>query len=117
MLPLGTVFEVSFALVAVVMASRVVLAPRARADLFATDSYLADRNPLAAERLIERLLHAMPALARMPAMGRSCADLGLPVVRRFVVEQHHLFYTLAASGILVVRVIHGRRDVRAEVRQ
>ena len=99
------------------MAAHVVLAPKARADLFAIDSYLAERNPLAAERLIERLLHAMQTLANMPAMGRSCADLGLPSVRRFVVEQHHSFYTQAASGIRVVRVIHGRRDVQAEVRQ
>ena len=99
------------------MAERVVLAPKARADLFAIDSYLAERNPLAAERLIERLLHAMQTLARMPAMGRSCADLGLPSVRRFVVEQHHIYYAPAASGIRVVRVIHGRRDVQAEVRQ
>ena len=99
------------------MTARVVLAPKARADLFAIDSYLAERNPLAAERLIERLLHAMQTLARMPAMGRSCADLGLPSVRRFVVEQHHIFYAPAASGIRVVRVIHGRRDVQAEVRQ
>ena len=99
------------------MAERVVLAPKARADLFAIDSYLAERNPLAAERLIERLLHAMQTLARMPAMGRSCAELGLPSVRRFVVEQHHIFYTPSASGIQVVRVIHGRRDVSTEVRQ
>ena len=99
------------------MAARVVLAPRARADLFAIDSYLAERNPLAAERLIERLLHAMQTLASMPGMGRSCADLGLPSVRRFVVEQHHIFYTPSATGIQVVRVIHGRRDVPSEVRQ
>jgi plasmid stabilization system protein ParE len=99
------------------MAARVVLAPRARADLFAMDSYLAERNPLAAERLSERLLHAMQTLARMPGMGRSCADLGLSSVRRFVVEQHHIFYMPTASGIQVVRVIHGRRDVPSEVRQ
>lgn len=99
------------------MAARVVLAPRARADLFSIDSYLAERNPLAAERLSERLLHAMQTLALMPGMGRSCADFGLPSVRRFVVEQHHIFYTPSASGIQVVRVIHGRRDVPTEVRQ
>ncbi|MFO0577077.1 MAG: type II toxin-antitoxin system RelE/ParE family toxin [Polyangia bacterium] len=70
---------------------RLVLAPKARADLFDIDAYLAERNPLAAERLIERLIQAMQALTRMPLMGRTCEDLGLPAVRRFVVEKHHIF--------------------------
>lgn len=35
--------------------ARLVLAPKARADLFNIDAYLAERNPLAAERLLERL--------------------------------------------------------------
>ena len=90
---------------------RLVLAPRARADLFDIDAYIAERNPLAAERLIERLIQAMKTLARMPMMGRTCEDLGLPAVRRFVVEKHHIFYVLDGKGINVVRVIHGRRDV------
>jgi toxin ParE1/3/4 len=96
---------------------RLVLAPRARADLFDIDAYIAERNPLAAERLIERLIQAMKSLAAMPKMGRTCEDLGLPSVRRFVVEKHHIFYVLDSNGIRVVRVIHGRRDVATEVRQ
>lgn len=96
---------------------RLVLAPKARADLFDIDTYIAQRNPLAAERLIERLIQAMTSLAAMPKMGRTCEDLGLPSVRRFVVEKHHIFYVLDGNGIRVVRVIHGRRDVATEVRQ
>lgn len=96
---------------------RLVLAPKARADLFEIDAYLAERNPLAAERLIERLIQTMKTLSRMPEMGRKCDDLGLPSVRRFVVEQHHIFYIIDGKGIKVVRVIHGRRDVPAVLRQ
>lgn len=96
---------------------RLVLAPKARADLFDIDAYIAERNPLAAERLIERLIQAMKTLARMPMMGRTCEDLGLPTVRRFVVEKHHIFYVLDGKVLMVVRVIHGRRDVETEIRQ
>ncbi len=96
---------------------RLVLAPKARADLFDIDAYIAERNPLAAERLIERLIQAMQTLVRMPMMGRTCEDLGLPAVRRFVVEKHHIFYVLDGKDLKVVRVIHGRRDVATEVRQ
>ena len=96
---------------------RLVLAPKARADLLDIDAYLAERNPLAAERLSERLIQAMKTLTRMPLMGRTCDDLGLPAVRRFVVEKHHIFYVLDGKDLKVVRVIHGRRDVTTEVRQ
>lgn len=96
---------------------RLVLAPKARADLFDIDAYIAERNPLAAERLIERLIQAMETLARMPSMGRTCDDLGLPSVRRFVVEKHHIFYLIDGRGIKVVRVLHGRRDVPTVMRQ
>jgi len=95
---------------------RLVLAPRARADLFDLSAYLADRNPLAAERLTERLILAMQALTRTPLLGRKCDDLGLPTVRRFVVEQHHLFYVLDGSVVQMIRILHGRRDVASEIR-
>ena len=96
---------------------RLVLAPKARADLFAIDAYIAERNPLAAERLIERLIQAMKTLARTPLIGRTCDDLGLPSVRRLVVEKHHIFYILDGGVLKIFRVIHGRRDVPTEVRQ
>lgn len=96
---------------------RLVLAPRARADLFDIDAYIAERNPLAAQRLIERLIQAMKTLARTPLIGRTCEDLGLPSVRRLVVEKHHIFYVLDGNALKIVRVIHGRRDVPTEVRQ
>jgi toxin ParE1/3/4 len=96
---------------------RLVLAPKARADLFDIDAYISERNPLAAERLIERLVQAMRMLVRMPMVGRPCDDLGLTTMRRFVVEKQHIFYVLDGNDLRVVRVIHGRRDVTTEVRQ
>jgi plasmid stabilization system protein ParE len=50
---------------------RLVLAPKARADLFPIDAYIVERNPLAAQRLIERLIQAMNTLARTPLIGRT----------------------------------------------
>ena len=96
---------------------RLVLAAKARVDLFDVDAYLAERNPLAAQRLIERLIQAMKSLARTPLIGRTCEDLGLPSMRRLVVEKHHIFYVLDGNVLKIVRVIHGRRDVPTEVRQ
>ena len=53
---------------------RLVLAPKARADLFDIDTYIAERNPLAAERLIERLIQAMKILSQMPDGGVIFSD-------------------------------------------
>jgi len=38
---------------------RLVLAPKARAGLFELDAYITERNPLAAERLVDRLIQSM----------------------------------------------------------
>ncbi len=60
---------------------RLVLAPKARADLFDIDAYIAERNPLAAERLIERLIQAMKTLVRMPLDGGVSVEATKPARR------------------------------------
>jgi plasmid stabilization system protein ParE len=59
---------------------RLVLAPKARADLFDIDAYIAERNPLAAQRLIERLIPAIEDAGADAADWPNVRRLG-PAVR------------------------------------
>lgn len=52
---------------------RLVHAPKARANIFAGDAYIAERNPLAAKRLIL----VARQLTSMPKPDRDCAELRL----------------------------------------
>lgn len=92
--------------------ARLTITAHARTDLREIHSYIAKDNPEAARRLIERLRAKARALAETPGMGRSRGDLR-PELFSFPVGRHVLFYRPQPGGIVLVRVLHGARDLPA----
>ena len=93
---------------------RLVLAPEARHDLRQIHDRIAKENPNAARRVMMRLRDLARMLAGAPAMGRIRPELGAHV-HSFVADRYVIFYRPLgqASGIEVLRVLHGARDVDA----
>jgi toxin ParE1/3/4 len=89
---------------------KAVFAPTAEADLEEIYDYIAADNPLAAVRFVARLEDLATQLARTPGMGRARPAL-LPNLRSFPLGNYLLFYRLTESGVEIVRVLHGARDV------
>jgi toxin ParE1/3/4 len=92
--------------------ARFTVTESARTDLREIRAYIAMDNPAAARRVIERLRAQARKLAQTPGMGRSRKDLR-PDLFSFPVGRHILFYRPQAGGIVLVRVIHGARDLPA----
>lgn len=92
--------------------ARLTITAHARADLREIHSYIAKDNPEAARRVVERLRAKARRLAQTPGMGRSREDLR-PDLFSFPVGQHVLFYRPQPGGIVLVRVVHGARDLPA----
>jgi toxin ParE1/3/4 len=92
--------------------ARLTVTESARADLREIRAYIAKDNPAAARRVVERLRAQARNLAAIPGMGRSREDLR-PDLLSFPVGKHVLFYRPQPGGILLVRVIHGARDLPA----
>ena len=92
---------------------RVVLSDKAEFDLIRIYRYLAERNPKAAETLIERIDANFANLERFPFIGRDRSGLA-PGLRCLVVGIHLIFYTVGDDRITVVRVIDRRMDVEEE---
>jgi toxin ParE1/3/4 len=90
---------------------RPFFSPSSRDDLRDVLEYIAQDNPGAALRHVERLEQACWMLAENPQMGTSCEDL-LPSLRAWSVGRYIIFFRPANDGIDVVRVIHGARDYR-----
>ncbi len=90
--------------------ARLTISAHARADLREIHSYIAKDNPEAARRLIVRLRTKTRTLLQMPGMGRSREDLR-PGLFSFPVGRYVLFYCPQPGGIVLVRVLHGSRDV------
>ena len=92
--------------------ARLTISAHARADLREIHSYIAKDNPEAARRLIMQLRTKARMLSQMPGIGRSREDLR-PGLFSLPVGRYMLFYCLRPGGIVLVRILHGSRDVPA----
>jgi toxin ParE1/3/4 len=75
-------------------------------------AYIAAGNVKAAEELLDRLSALFEMLVQNPLAGRRRPDLGADL-RSFAVENFVVFYRPRSYGIEVVRVVHGRQDIKA----
>jgi toxin ParE1/3/4 len=95
------------------MAHRVV--QRAEADLDDIWLYVTKESSSIeiANRLIDTITDRFLALARFPSMGRSRQeDLG-PGCRSPAVGEYVIVYCIENEDVLVLRVVHGRRQIEA----
>jgi toxin ParE1/3/4 len=88
------------------------LTDQARTDLAEISDYLEDHaDEEAATRLIEAVHRACSLIADSPAIGRSLPDFG-PGIRVYVLGSYQIFYRDLPSAVLVLRVLHERRNIR-----
>jgi toxin ParE1/3/4 len=89
------------------------LTHKAQSDLETIADHVAEQNPPAAVRLTRFFIQKLELLATQPFSGQACEDL-LPEVRRLVMGAYIAFYRAEDSEVLILRVLHGRRDITAE---
>ena len=93
------------------MAHRV--AQRAAADLDDIWYYVATESSSirVANRLIDSITRRFFQLARHPYMGRARDDDFGPGSRSFSVGEYVIVYCIDHQDALILRVVHGRRDI------
>jgi toxin ParE1/3/4 len=99
------------------MAHRV--APEAKADLAAMWHYVARESGSAevADRLIDSVTARFLLLGRNPYIGRRRDDDLRPGLRSFAVGGYVILYRVADRDVLILRVVSGRRDLPALLRE
>ena len=88
------------------------LTKRARVDLGEIWEYIAiESNEAVADRIIDLITDRLLLLSRWPRLGRTRNDLrhGL---RSYVFGNYIIFYRISRGGVVILRVLHGRRDIR-----
>ena len=96
---------------------KIVFRPRAWEDVQESAEYLAENaSTRIAEQFLDAVVELSERLAAIPRMGASChfANPLLQGVRRFSVtgfDKWLVFYRATDSGIEVIRVLHGARDI------
>jgi toxin ParE1/3/4 len=86
--------------------------PRASADLSEIWEFIAQENIERADGFIDRIDEKFRVLAAQPLIGRGRKELG-PGIRSIAMAPYVIFYEALPDGVLIVRVLHGARDVEA----
>ena len=96
--------------------SRIIRSPQSDLDVFEIALLVANENPTAAERLIDRFDEKLMMLADNPHSGRPRDELA-PSLRSYAVGNYLIFYRPIENGIELIRVLHGARDLRRLLRR
>jgi len=86
------------------------ISPEAEQDLIDIWLYIAEDQPVNADRFLEHLEDHARKLAEFTGMGIERSELA-PNLKSFPVDRYVLFYRPTENGIELVRVLHSSRDV------
>jgi len=96
---------------------KIVVRSAAQDDIDDSAEFIAANNPSAAEAFLDAVETACHKLLEFPRLGRCRDDLTVPDVqelRSWPVSGFAnwlIFYLPTSTGIVVVRVLHGARDL------
>jgi len=88
------------------------LTPDANDDLIEIWRQISDHNVDAADRMIDRIFRDLDMLCRFPGFGHTREDVKVRAYRFWTVDPFVLVYRYSSTELLLMRVIHGRRDIR-----
>jgi plasmid stabilization system protein ParE len=92
--------------------SEFVLTPAAEGDLLKIIEYLQGDSPNAILKVVDALDEAMRRLAENPGIGHVRPDLTDEDVRFWSVFKYLVIYRPETKPLEIVRVLHGRRDIK-----
>lgn len=85
--------------------------PAALDDLRGIADYIAEDSPFYAEAVVSKIIEVSDTLAEHPNRGRIVPDWGLPDFRERFIYSYRLIYQVSEEGVVVLAVIHGRRQL------
>jgi toxin ParE1/3/4 len=93
--------------------------PAAFDDIDEIFSYISHDNVFAAEKLLEKLIDQISALADFHNLGSVLSEEKYLLVERgfrfIVVHPYLVFYKFVDDSIIIYRISHGRRDYLREL--
>lgn len=70
---------------------------------------MAELDPVAAERWVRGLFHAVQLLGRFPRRGRMVPELSRPEIRELIHRDHRVVYRVSPRLVEILTVRHARR--------
>ncbi len=82
----------------------------AHRDLEELWDHIAEENPSAADRFLDRIQQSCTQLAAQPEMGQRRPEFASGQYRSFSIGAYVVYYRPLPDGIVIARVLHGARD-------
>jgi toxin ParE1/3/4 len=82
----------------------------ARDDLDTIWEYIAETNPSAATRILQKLMDKCRVLGENPFLGRQRDELATGL-RSFPVQNYVIFYRVSADNVEIIRILNAARDI------
>ena len=90
---------------------RFLRSAEAEEDLIKIWLHIAQDNPAAADKMLRYIDEKSVLLAANPKLGRALPELR-EGMRRWPIGQYLILYREIAGGVEIVRVVHGKRDLK-----
>lgn len=94
------------------MARKVNWAYEATVDLEALAEYIARDSTFYASAFVQEIRDASRSLNEFSERGRIVPELGNPNIRELFVREYRLIYSIEESGVVILGLIHGKRDLK-----
>ncbi len=94
------------------MAWKVIWSYEAASDLDAVAEYIARDSVFYAASFVEEILTASRSLDMFVERGRIVPEIGNQNIREIFVKGYRMIYHIEVSRIVILGLIHGRRDLK-----
>ncbi len=94
---------------------RAVYSRAAQDDLQEIWVYVAENDPVAADKLEEAIRGEVRRLAKLPSLGHRRRDLTVHDLWFYTVRKNYLIVYRRAETLEIVRILHGARDAVQEL--
>lgn len=97
------------------MSRKLTRAAEAEEDLLSIWGFVAEQNPVAADRLLDRFEKRWRQLQDHPYSGPPREDVGSGL-RHLLIGDYLTLYRVSDDVIEIIRVLHGKRDIARATR-
>ncbi|MFZ3073164.1 MAG: type II toxin-antitoxin system RelE/ParE family toxin [Thermodesulfobacteriota bacterium] len=94
------------------MARKVTWSYEAADDLDALGEYIAKDSSFYAAAFTGEILDASRSLGEFSERGRIVPELDNPKIRELLIRDYRLIYSIEQSGVVILALVHGSRDLR-----
>jgi toxin ParE1/3/4 len=90
---------------------KIIKSPLAWQDQIDIWNFIAQNNPVAADKVISKLDKICFKLLEYPELGMLHEELGTKI-RSISAGNYVIFYRPSSDAIQIIRILHGARDIR-----